>query len=116
MAKAYQRQSRYNAKIRLLKGSYEKINGVNKKKYTETETTFLVSKKSYGGTEVVKNGIVVIEDTFTIETHYRSDVTSMDAIKFLQDDSVYEIINRPEDIGDEHRTMVFKVRRLSGGV
>ena len=116
MAKSYQRQSRYTIAVRLIKGSYTKINGVNRKNYEETEIEFRVARKSYGGTEVVKNGVVVIEDTYVIECHYRKDITGMDAIKFLSDGSIYEILNRPEDIGDEHRTMVFKVRKYSGGI
>lgn len=113
---SYVRQPRYKSKVRLFKGTYTKINGVNKQNYTETETTFKCAKKSYGGTEVTKNGVLVIEDTFIIECAYREDLTSKDAIQFLNEDGLYEIINRPELIGDEKMTMVFKVRKLSGGI
>ena len=113
---SYTKQPRYKSKVRLFKGTYEKINGVNKPTYTETETTFKCAKKSYGGTEVNKNGILVIEDTFIIECAYREDLTSKDAIQFLNEDGLYEILNRPEMINDEKLTMVFKVRKLSGGI
>ena len=113
---SYKKQPRYKSKAKLFKGTYTKINGVNKPTYTETETTFKCSKKSYGGTEVSKNGVLVIEDTFIIECAYRKDLTSMDAIQFLNEEGLYEIINRPELIDDEKVTMVFKVRKLSGGI
>lgn len=112
----YLQNSDYRIPVKLLKGHYENSRGINTKKYTETETVFNVSCKSYGGTEKTVNNVIVIEDTMIIETWYRKDVTSMDAIQFLDDDSIYEVINNPENINRANKVLVFKVRRYDGGI
>jgi len=108
----YNKEANYRTQVTLLKGSYIKTYGTNEKVLEETKTLLAVSCKSYGGTEKVVNGQVVIEDTFVIETNYRNDITSSDGIKM--NGEVYEIINRPENINMENRTLTFKVRRFSG--
>lgn len=97
----------------ILQGSYEKVNGVNTKTYSEGDKIF-VSAKSYGGTEKVVNGVYVIEDTLTIETWYRPDITSADGLRLLDDNSEWEIINTPEDIERRHQFLKFKVKRIKG--
>lgn len=104
----------YRTPARLLKGSYTKTYGTNKKVYTPTEIVIAVSCRSYQGSEKQINGQIVIEDTFVIECNYRKDITSMDALEISG--STYEIINNPENINLENRKLLFKVKRYTGGV
>lgn len=103
----------YNVPAQILKGSYEKVNGVNVKNFTNGDVIF-VSAKSYGGTEKVSNDKYVIIDTLIIETWFRPDITSIDRIKLLDDGSVWEILNTPEDIDRRHQYLKFKVQRTKG--
>lgn len=104
----------FNVPAQILKGSYEKVNGVNKKVFSEGEAIF-VSAKSYGGTEKTVNDTYVIEDTLNIETWYRPDITAIDGIKLLDDESSWEILNSPEDIDRRHQFLKFNVKRIKGG-
>ena len=47
----------------------ERINGVTTKKYGD-KCLFYGSFKTYGGTDVQKNGVYAVEDTASIETWY----------------------------------------------
>lgn len=110
---AYKPQQPFNVPARILKGSFEKINGVNVKKFTEGALIW-ISAKSYGGTEKVINDKYIIVDTLSIETWYRPDICSEDAIKLLDDNSIWEILNTPEDIERRHQFLKFKVQRYKG--
>ena len=98
----------------ILKCEYRKVNGINTKTLTEGDR-INVSARSYGGTERVLNDKVVIEDTIEIETWYRPDIKSKDCIRLLDDGSVWEIINHPEDIDRRHQYLKFKIQRKKGG-
>lgn len=92
----------------------EKINGVNQYTYTEAKAPFYCSAKSYGGTEKVVNGVVVIEDTWTIDTWYNPAFGKGDKIRFLDDNSEFEILATPENINRRCQYMRFKVRAIGG--
>lgn len=113
---SYKQQKNYRTPIKLLKGVYDDGNGIVTKTYEETDVIMNCSAISYNGTEKLVNDLIVIEDTCMIETYYRPDITSKDAIKFLDDNSIYEIISPPQDINREHKILLFKVRRYTGGV
>ena len=104
----------FNVPAQILTATYTKVNGVNKKTFTEGDN-FFCSAKSYGGTEKTINGVYVVEDTMQIETYFRPDITSIDHIKLLDDNSEWEIITPPENIERRNRFLVFKVRRVKGG-
>lgn len=112
---AYKPSTPFNVPARILKGKYEKVNGVKTKVFTDWEMIW-VSARSYGGTERVINDKVVIEDTIQIETWYRSDITSIDGLRLLDDNSVWEIVNHPEDIERRHQFLKFKIKRMVGNV
>lgn len=102
--------------------SVTKVRGIEKKNYTKIEDAlknkeniFFGSFKTYGGTEKTINDIYVIEDTATIETWYRPDITSSCRIARTSDNAVFEIINEPEDINQRHQFLKFKVKRIKGG-
>lgn len=104
----------YNVPANIYTATFSTVNGVPTKTYTLLQDIIFVSAKSYGGTEKVVNGKYVIEDTIEIETWYNPNITSDCRIKLLDDDSMYEIINTPEDIDRRHQYMKFKIRRLAG--
>lgn len=104
----------YNVPAQILQATWSKINGVNTKTFTSGDKIF-VSAKSYGGTEKVVNDQYVIVDTLVIETWFRPDIKGEDRIKLLDDESVWEILNTPEDIDRRHQYLKFKVQRVKGG-
>lgn len=78
------------------------------------EFLIFISAKSYGGTERTVNDRYVIEDTLEVETWYRPDITSINRLKLLDDGSIWEIINTPEDIERRHQFLKFKCKRVKG--
>ncbi|MCQ2059792.1 MAG: phage head closure protein [Bacteroidaceae bacterium] len=82
---------------------------------TAESNQIFVSAKSYGGTERVVDDKYVIADTMQIETWFQPDIKSQDRIKLLDDGSVWEILNTPEDIDRRHQYLRFKVQRIKGG-
>lgn len=96
-----------------LKRSTRKVNGVNKEVFKEG-ATFFCSAKSYGGTEKVVNDVYVIEDTWQIDTWYNPVFCKGDRIRFLDDNSEYEVLASPENINRRGQYMRFKVVRIGG--
>lgn len=109
----YKPQTPFSVPAMIIKAIYSKINGVNTKSFTDGDNIF-ISAKSYGGTEKVINDKYVIEDTLEVETWYRPDITSIDRIRLLDDNSVWEIINNPENIERRNQYLKFKVQRVKG--
>jgi hypothetical protein len=113
MAKQYQPQVPFNVPALHLKRSTQKINGVNQETFTEG-VQFFCSAKSYGGTEKTVNGVYVIEDTWQIDTWYNPAFGKGDRVRFLDDNTEYEILASPENINRRGQYMRFKVVRISG--
>lgn len=113
MAKQYQPKVPFNVPAMHLKRSVKKINGVNQESFTET-SMFYCSAKSYGGTEKIVNGVVVIEDTWTVDAWYNPAFGKGDKIRFLDDNSECEILASPENIDRKGQYMRFKVRAIGG--
>lgn len=109
----YQTRPIFNVPAKILIPITEKINGVAKKTFSESEVIY-VSAKSYGGTEKIINDVYVIEDTMIIETFYRPDITSECNLKLLDDDSTWEILNTPENIDRRNQFLKFKIKRIKG--
>lgn len=114
---AYKVSLPFNVPLRLLIPTVTKINGVNKKEYPPIESgeLFYGSFKTYGGTEKQSNGVLMIEDTATIETFYRPEIKSDCAVAIADTGEIYEVISPPENIGMKYQYLVFKVRRVKGG-
>lgn len=104
----------FNVPAVILMSTYEKINGVNTKIFTESETIF-VSAKSYGGTEKIIDDKIMVEDTIIIETWFTPKITSNCNIRLLDDNSEWEIISPPENIDRRNQYLRFKIRRINGG-
>lgn len=94
--------------------TYENIQGVNKKTYTDAGTLF-VNWSSYGGMESMRDDVIVIEDTAQIIAWYNPAITSGARLKRTADGAIYEIFGEPENIEMRNQIMSFKVRRIKGG-
>ena len=113
MAKQYQPQVPFNVPAMLRKRTNIKANGALQPTYSD-KTMFYCSAKAYGGTEKVVNGLSVIEDTWQIDTWFSPDFAKGDCIRFLDDNTEYEILATPENINRRGQYMRFKVRRVGG--
>jgi hypothetical protein len=114
MSKQYTPQTPFNVPFKILSLTKELINGVQAQSYVEGEEVYFCSAKSYGGTEKIINDVYVIEDTLEIDTWFISTLKSKDRIKLLDDDSIYEVLNTPENINRRNQYMKFKVVRIHG--
>jgi hypothetical protein len=91
----------------------EIVKGVTTKSYGEKKI-FHCSCRTFGGTEITVNDVVVTEDTATIETRYRPDLTA-DCIVYDRFGNQYEIMGTPENIEQANRILKFKIRAIAGG-
>lgn len=71
--------------------------------------------KTYGGTEKEVNGVIAVEDTATIVTWYRPDITSDCILERIGDGARFEILGEPENIEQRNMILSMKVRRIKGG-
>ena len=113
---AYKPKTPFSVAMKILTPTYSNAYGVNAKTYPSGEAidacpTIFGSFKSYGGTEIVDNGVYTIEDTATVDTWYRPDIRPDCALYICETAEVYEIINAPEDIERRHLYMRLKVKR-----
>ena len=88
-----------------------------KKQFIDPENADIITfgVKTYGGTEKIVNDRLVLEDTATIITWYRPDITAGCRLLFLDDNSLWEIIGRPEDVDRRHQYLIIKCRAISAG-
>lgn len=93
---------------------YVTAKGSTKKVYPETGELIYCSFKTYGGTEKEVNGVIVIEDTASVETWYRPDITATSLFE-TSEGARYEVMNEPENINMRNQFMKFKLRRIKGG-
>jgi len=108
------RNRRTPMKLRVV-DRYEKTGGVSKPIYKDaTNPIIYCNFKTYGGTETTVNGRYVIEDTATITTIYRPDITSNCQVVRLSDNATFEIINEPDNVEMRNQDLIFKVKRLKG--
>lgn len=99
--------------MELLTPEYKTVMGVTTKVYPETGSLMFGSFRTFGGTEVVKNDLLVLEDTATIETWYNSNIEPDCRIKVGT--NTYEILGTPENLNMRNQFMILKVRRLKAG-
>lgn len=110
-----QQISELRSAVQLLIPTYEKYNGVSKKKFPENGKTIFVNFKSRGGTDVESNGVLSVLDTAEVVTWFDPDIKSDCAIK-LESGAIYQITGEPEDVELQHQFMMFKVERYKGKV
>ena len=102
----------FNTVVTLLTPVITEVRGVDVKTYEEVDKLHC-SFKTYGGTETVSNDLLVVEDTVTIITWFRPDITSDSAIKL--GNKIYEVIGEPENLDMRNQYLKFKVRAVKGG-
>ena len=98
----------------LLTTSTSKVNGVPVKARAEGRTVYC-SFRTFGGTEREQDGLTVVEDTAVVETWYSPDLVAGCRVRTDEDGAVWDVLGTPEDIGQRHQWMRFKVRRAKGG-
>lgn len=111
---SYKPQVPFNVPFKILSLEKVFINGVNTQEYVELETIYYCGVRSFGGTEKVINNVYVIEDTIEVDTYYIPILKNKDRIKLLDDNSIYEVINTPENIQRKNLYMKFKGIRIYG--
>ena len=101
----------------LLKPAYETEYGVERKTYPEIEQgeLFYGSFRSFGGTDTVVNGLYSIENTATIDTWFRPDITSDCRIGLPETGQVYEIKGMPENISMRNQYLRIRVTEVREG-
>ena len=72
------------------------------------------SFKTFGGTETVNNGVVMVQDTAEVIAWYDPRITA-DCRLELEDGALYDIIGQPENIDRANVHIKFKVQRVKGG-
>lgn len=77
---------------------------------------FFGSFRTFGGTETTADGVYSVEDTATIETWFRPDITAACRVALADDPTaIYEVEGTPEDIERRHQYLHIRVRRVKGG-
>lgn len=114
MAKEYTPNLPFDVPALHLKRSMEKVNGANQEVFTAADEHFFCSAKSYGGTEKQVNGVTVIEDTWWIDAYFDPSFGKGDRIRFLDDNTEFEVLASPENINRRGQYMRFKVSRVGG--
>lgn len=113
----YKPLSPFSVALMLLVPTNLSVMGVSKKTFPAVSdgTLFFGSFKTYGGTEHEVNGLLSVEDTATVETWYRPDITSGCRVAIAGTNAVYEIVGEPENIEMRNQFLKFKVSRIKGG-
>lgn len=103
----------FNVPFHLLIPDYKTVKGVSTKTFEKSEKPYFCSFRTFGGTEKNVNGVLVVEDTATIETWFTPEIKSDCNIEV--DGQQYEILGTPENINKRNQYLVFKVRAVKGG-
>jgi len=108
--------SQMTTPIKLKERVVTKVSGAKNIVYQDaTDPVIYCNFKTFGGTERVINNLIVIDNTATITTWYRPDIKANCQIELLSDNSIWEIINDPENIEQRNQMIQFKVRKVTGG-
>ena len=110
----YKPHTPYNVPVTLLKATIEVSKGVRKKVYTNSGDMIFCSVRTFGGTERIINDVLVLENTATIETWYRPDITA--DCRFIINGVPFEIIGEPENVNMRNQYLIVKARAIKGGV
>ena len=117
----YKPHTPYNVPFRILTPTLSVTKGNREKSYTESQSTFFCSFRTFGGTESTENGIYSVVDTATLETWYTPELTAAVRILILPTDGSsetgeeYEVLGTPENIEMRNQYLLCKVKRVTGG-
>lgn len=110
---AYRPSGPFNVPMTLFVPTETMAKGVTKKTYPAEGSKFFGRFRTFGGSERVVNDVIVLDDTGTVETWYRSDITADCRIEI--GGKPYEILGTPENIEMRNQFLVFRVRAYRGG-
>lgn len=113
MARNYRPSGPFCVPMELLIPTASKVKGSLAKTYPEKGDTIFGRFRTFGGTELNANGTVVVENTATVETWYRSDIKA--DCRLRVNGINYEIIAEPENIEMRNQFMILKIRAMAGG-
>ena len=105
----------FNVPMLLLIPEYSNAYGVETKTFPQDGVLIYGSFRTFGGTERSVNGVYSIENTATVETWYRPDITSACRISIPSTGAVYDILGEPEDINMRHQFIQMKLIEVKGG-
>lgn len=100
----------FRIKAKCYKVNQRNINGRLKDEITDSYTSFFCSFKTYGGTEVVENGVMKVLPTGTIHTFYNKNIGQTSVIEI--GGFKYKIISPIENIDMRNMYYVFKVVKI----
>lgn len=120
MAARFKPSGPFNVPFGLLIPSAATVHGVEQKTFPDPEDVpeslyFFGTFRTFGGTEMTVNGLYAIEDTATVETWYRPDITAACRIFRRDTGAIYDIIGTPEDINARRQFLVLKIRAVESG-
>ena len=104
----------FTVPMTILKATETKVNGVRTKTYADGQA-IVGSFRTFGGTEREQDGLTVVEDTAVVEAWYTPALEAGDRVRTDTDGAAWDVLGTPEDIGQRHQWMRFKVRRAKGG-
>ena len=107
--------SNFQTPLKLQVPVYKTSYGTTSKTGYEDSITFLASFKAKG-TEVEKNGVILVQETADVVCWYNPLIESNTRIVNLKTNKVYEILGDVENIDDMNQRMKFKCRMIRGGV
>lgn len=114
MATSYSPPLRLDTPAWLLRPERRKAAGASFKSFPDDGPMIMCEWRSFGGTEVERNGVLAIEDTAEVRCWYDPAITSGCRLR-LPGGAEYDVLGEPEDVGMRHQHMRFKVRRVKGG-
>lgn len=116
MTRNYKPSTPFNVAMRLLVPIYTKVQGVAKKTFSAPDKSelFYGSFRTFGGTETMSNDVYTIENTATIDTWYRPDITADCMVYLCDTEATYDIISDPENIDFRNQYTQFKVKKVGG--
>lgn len=86
------------------------------KVYASKGSLFWGSFATYGGTERTVNGVVVVEDTATVETWYDPGFEASARVALANaPGKLYEIVGEPENIEQRNIYTRMRLTRVRGG-
>ena len=110
----YRPSKTFSSAFKLLNPVTEKVGTKVVKTYPSDGSVINCSFVTFGGSETVVNGVISIQDTGTIDTWYRPDITSESRLVRLSDGRVFEVIGEPENIEMRNQFLKFRVHSLRG--
>ena len=116
MARDFKPSFPYSTAIEVFAPTKTTAKGSAKKTYPKTGFVAYCSFRTFGGTDLQRDGVYSVIDTASVETWYRPDIKSDCRIKVLDTGDFYEIIGKPENINMRNQFLFFKVRAIEGGV